>query len=156
MFSFISSDRHVSRCFSVCFAPAGRPPDNWRRQEKKRGRKKRVAKSQTKCSFPSLPSSSLPPSFAFSVFHVTFSKVCVFTQRRSLSGAENHVPLRLNLLVRPQAKTVMCLIFIINSNPRFCSWFKLEVVLIALAVTRSWDRKSAVSPLFGVSCKVCN
>ena len=107
---------------------AGRPPDNWRRQEKKRGRKKRVAKSETKCSFPSLPSSSLPPSFAFSVFHVTFSKVCVFTQRRSLSGAENNVPLRLNLLVRPQVKTVMCLIFIINSNPRFCSWFKLEVV----------------------------
>ena len=125
MFSFISSGRHVSRCFSVCFAPAGRQTIGEDRRRKGEGRR---GSQKVRQSAASLPSSSFSPSFAFSVFHVTFSKVCVFTQRRSLSGAENHVPLRLNLLVRPQAKTVMCLIFIINSNPRFCSWFKLEVV----------------------------
>ena len=102
--------------------PAGRQTIGEDRRRKGEGRRGSQKVRQSAASLP------FPPSFAFSVFHVTFSKVCVFTQSRSLSGAENNVPLRLNLLVRPQAKTVMCLIFIINSNPRFCSWFKLEVV----------------------------
>ena len=120
-----------------------RPPDNWRRQERRgrrpRGRKK-SDKVQLRASLLLFPLSFLPSLLRFP--RDIYKSLRFHTKKESLGSRKScpttNVCGHVCTFSFIEPKTVMCFIFTItcNSNPRCCPWFMLVVVLIALAVVR--------------------
>ena len=144
-----------------CVFRAGRQTigEDRRREGRRTGEEGR--KKSDKVQLPSSGSGSSSSSFLHPLrFPRDIYKSLRF-HTKSILGVQNHVPLEKYVaMFEIQEKTVCVLVSILILILVFvhgsCSkWF-----FFPLAVTRSWDRKSAVSqsvsPLFGVSCKVCN
>ena len=127
MSSFISSDRHVSRCFSVCFAPAARQlAKTGEREAAEEGRKKVLRHN---AAFLILFFPSLPPFLPRDIY----KSLRFHTKKESLGSRESHEScLRPRLSVFGINRKLWCVLFSLLTLALvfFCSSFMLKVFLL--------------------------